>query len=157
MMRKSVLFLLICLCVILAVGCAPKEKETADEASEQTVFAIALDDLNNEPAFFDWVQENTPMQVIAMVDGEGQPRLAYNTCQSCGGSPYAYFEYLGDHILQCQNCGLIFLDDTVGTPRAAGCNPYTISDFDVSDGMITVAAEELSKAVPLFANWKVFE
>ena len=59
--------------------------------------------------------------------------------------------------LQCQNCGLIFLDDTVGAPRAAGCNPYTISDFDVSDGMITVAAEELSKAVPLFANWKVFE
>ena len=30
-------------------------------------------------------------------DDTGAVRLAFNTCQSCGGSPYAWFEYLGNN------------------------------------------------------------
>ena len=97
------------------------------------------------------------MQLIAIKDADDTVRLALNTCQSCGGSPYAWFEYIGNDTLQCQNCGLTFHTATVGTPRAAGCNPVTISDFTVEGDTVTVPDSVLVSAKNLFKNWKVFD
>ena len=105
----------------------------------------------------DWTQDGTAMQLIARKDDSGTVRLAFNTCQSCGGSPYAWFEYLGDNTLQCQNCGLTFPLDTVGTTRATGCNPVTITEFTVVGDSVTVPQSVLADNVQRFTNWKKIE
>ena len=97
------------------------------------------------------------MQLIARKDDTGNVRLAFNTCQSCGGSPYAWFEDLGDRTLQCQNCGQIFPLDVVGTEAAQGCNPVTIKDFTVDGDTVTVSGAVLKANVERFANWKKFD
>lgn len=158
-MRKKHLLLLalVLLSALLLAGCAAKSDELKAEAAEQTGLTIELKTLTDEPSFVDWTQDGTTMQLIALLDKTGAPRLAFNTCQSCGGSPYAWFEYIGDDTLQCQNCGLTFNSETVGTAKAAGCNPVTISDFTVNGDSIVVSEKTLAAAVPLFKNWKVFD
>ena len=101
--------------------------------------------------------DGTAMQLIARKDDAGNVRLAFNTCQSCGGSPYAWFEDLGDGTLQCQNCGLIFQLDTVGAEAAQGCNPVTITDYTVDGDTVTVSDAVLKANVERFANWKKFD
>ena len=59
----------------------------------QADFTISRDQLTAEPLFADVKQGKTAMQIIALLDADGTPRLAYNTCQVCAGSPYAYFAY----------------------------------------------------------------
>ena len=97
------------------------------------------------------------MQLIARKDDAGNVRLAFNTCQSCGGSPYAWFEDLGDGTLQCQNCGLIFPLDTVGAEATQGCNPVTITDYTVDRDTVTVSKAVLKANAERFANWKKFD
>ena len=165
-MRKGTLFVcFLLLCVLLLSGCsaqgttgtpavteapAPTEAPAAD-------LVIPLSLLGEEPAFIDWMEGATAMQLIGLRDADGTVRLAFNTCQSCGGSPYAYFEYQGDGVMQCQNCGLLFRTATVGSPKAAGCNPVTISEFTVDAESVTVPAAVLQANVGRFTNWKVFE
>lgn len=130
---------------------------TITATAESNGLTVDLNTLSAEPTFVDWEQDGVAMQLIALVGADGTPRLAFNTCQSCGGSPYAWFEYLGDDTLQCQNCGLTFATDTVGTERAAGCNPVTIADFTVEGDAAVVPENVLAAAVPLFTNWKHFD
>ena len=96
---KRKLFLMLALAAILTAcgsgsaseGSLPNETAAASETASDGL-TIPLDSLSAQPLFIDWEQDGTPMQLIALLDGE-QVRLAYNTCQSCAGSPYAYFEY----------------------------------------------------------------
>ena len=90
--------------------------------------------------------------IAIMVDDE--VRLAFNTCQVCQGSPWAWFEYLGDGTLECQNCHQTFKTDIVGTAEAAGCCPVTISDFTVDGNTVIVPAKVLSDNAYRFENWK---
>ena len=79
--------LLICLCLsccLLLAGCAAKDADAG--------LTIPVDALNGDAAFFDYDAGGTAMQVIARIDDSGVPKLSYNTCQSCAGSPFAYFE-----------------------------------------------------------------
>lgn len=145
--------------VLMLAGCAVQDEKATDtnvnaEISTLTFSAAAL---TQEPAFVDWTQGGTAMQLIARKDETGAVRLAFNTCQSCGGSPYAWFEYLGSNTLQCQNCGLTFPLDAVGTAKAAGCNPVTITEFTVLGDTVTVPQNVLADNAYRFANWKKFE
>lgn len=94
------------------------------------------------------------MQVIALKDAKDEVHMAYNTCQVCAGSPYAYFE-LNGNTLTCQNCGNTFSTDAVGR-AAGGCNPLPVTDYELKDGAITISEEALAKVAPAFKNWKVF-
>ena len=128
---------------------APVEQEASEDG-----LSIPLEGLSAEPKFIDWEQDGVAMQLIALVDDENRVRLAYNTCQSCAGSPYAYFEY-EDGVLICQNCGNRFGLDTVGTV-AGGCNPKPVGEASIADGSVVIPADELRAATPAFANWKKF-
>lgn len=151
------LFLL--LAVWMLAGCAAGTENTPGVPGGETESALAFSAsaLTREPTFVDWIQDGTAMQLIARKDETGAVRLAFNTCQSCGGSPYAWFEYLGNNTLQCQNCGLTFPLDTVGTTRAAGCNPVTITEFTVDGDTVTVPQSVLADNVQRFTNWKKIE
>lgn len=148
--------ILLFLVTLMLAGCAVQDEKATDtnvnaEISTLTFSAAAL---TQEPAFVDWTQDGTAMQLIARKDETGAVRLAFNTCQSCGGSPYAWFEYRGNNTLQCQNCGLTFPMDTVGTTKAAGCNPVTITEFTVEGDTVTVPQSVLADNVQRFTNWK---
>ncbi len=91
---------------LLFCTCASGENANAVPAAE-TGLVIDAALLGEEPSFIDWEQNGTAMQLIARKDAEGNVYLAFNTCQSCAGSPYAWFEYLGGGMLQCQQgCGM---------------------------------------------------
>ena len=156
--KRSVLLVLLLACLILA-GCAADTEKAASQNIDEakSTLTISASALTREPSFVDWTQDGTAMQLIARKDESGAVRLAFNTCQSCGGSPYAWFEYLGDNTLQCQNCGLTFPLETVGTTKAAGCNPVTITDFTVEDDTVTVPQSVLADNAKRFTNWKKIE
>ncbi len=160
MKRKhgSILLFLLLAAVMLA-GCSAQSEKAADANGNAAISTLTFSaaSLTQELTFVDWTQDGTAMQLIARKDETGEVRLAFNTCQSCGGSPYAWFEYLGSNTLQCQNCGLTFPLDTVGTTKAAGCNPVTITDFTVDGDTVTVPQSVLADNAQRFTNWKKIE
>lgn len=143
----------------MLAGCAAQTENASDTKINTQIdtLNISAASLTQEPTFVDWTQDGTAMQLIARKDDTGAVRLAFNTCQSCGGSPYAWFEYLGNNTLQCQNCGLTFPLDTVGTTKAAGCNPVTITEFTVDGDTVTVPQSVLADNAQRFTNWKKIE
>ena len=157
MIRRYGLLMLLLLSALVLTACAGKADATPEAAEAAAGLTIDAATLTGEPTFIDWEQDGTAMQLIARKDDAGQVRLAFNTCQSCGGSPYAWFEDLGDGNLQCQNCGLTFPLDTVGTEKAQGCNPVTIADFTVEGDTVTVPEALLKANAERFANWKHFD
>lgn len=135
------------LCVLLLSGCGKKE-----QAATGGDWTVSLNALTQEPQFLDRTQNGTKMQLIALRDENGQVRLAYNTCQVCAGSPYAYFEYK-DGVLECQNCGNQFPLSSVGQ-AAGGCNPMPVEDYQVTEEAAVIPEVEVTRAAADFANWK---
>lgn len=135
------------LCVLLLSGCGKKE-----QAATGGDWTVSLNTLTQEPQFLDRTQNGTKMQLIALRDENGQVRLAYNTCQVCAGSPYAYFEYK-DGVLECQNCGNQFPLSSVGQV-AGGCNPMPVVDYQVTEEAAVIPETEVTRAAADFANWK---
>ncbi len=133
---------------LLLGGCGASRGETA----QADALRIAGNALSAEPSFIDWTQNGTKMQLIACLDGEGQPRVSYNTCQVCQGSPLAYFEYQQGNLV-CQNCGNAFSLDALGD-EAGGCNPMPVEDYTVEGNDIVIPETELVRAAAAFANWK---
>ena len=154
MLRRDGLPLLLLLSALLLAACAGKPDTATERDPAATGLTLDATALSGEPTFIDVERDGTAMQLIARKDDAGNVRLAFNTCQSCGGSPYAWFEDLGDGTLQCQNCGLIFPPDTVGVDAAQGCNPVTITDYTVDDDTGTVPEAVLKANVERFVNWK---
>ncbi|MBR1686845.1 MAG: DUF2318 domain-containing protein [Clostridia bacterium] len=155
MKRNIALALLLLLSLAVLAGCsATSESNTTSKAPAEDTLTIDAQTLTEVPSFVDWTQDGTVMQLLAMKDAEGQVKVAFNTCQNCNGSPYAWFENVNDTIMQCQNCGLTFPVSTIGTARAAGCNPIPVTDFTVSGDTVTVSSQALKNATSLFTNWK---
>ena len=135
---------------------APATDALAAEAIAQAAdgLVIPLADLSTQPLFIDWNQDGTAMQLIALIDDAGAPQLAYNTCQVCAGSPYAYFEYQNG-VLVCQNCGNRFALSAVGKV-SGGCNPMPVTNYENDGAQLVVPEDVLAQAAPSFKNWKAF-
>lgn len=169
-MKRNAMMICLCLACLLLGGCA---KESAPEAAEPVAadtaasdtaaseseasdtiagLTIPIDQLQSTPTFWDWNQNGVAMQVIALVDSAGAPHIAYNTCQVCAGSPYAYFEYQNG-MLYCMNCGNAFSLETVGQENG-GCTPLPIGAYAQTDTAIVIPEAELQRAAGSFASWK---
>ena len=92
------------------------------------------------------------VQLIAVRDGTGRARIAFNTCQACNPSPRAWFAQRGDGRLVCQNCGNDFGREAVGA-RVGGCNPAFIPGVRETSDALLVPAAALDAARPAFSNW----
>ena len=149
-MKKRHLFALFLLALAFALtGCGEKPKTASADG-----LTIRVSELAEEPALIDWKQDGVDMQLLALKGEGGEVQLAYNTCQSCAGSPYAYFEY-ANGVLTCQNCGNRFGLDSVGRV-AGGCNPKPVSDYSVEGDMVVIPDSELASVAPAFKTWKAF-
>ena len=154
---KARFFAVALLALILALGlsgCGGKSKAVEAESAAVDGLAIQVADLTAEPSFIDWKQDGVAMQLLALKNSGGEVQLAYNTCQSCAGSPYAYFEY-ENGVLTCQNCGNRFGLDSVGRV-AGGCNPKPVSNYAAEGDAVIIPASELAAVAPAFKTWKAF-
>lgn len=160
MMKKStILWGAALVTALLLSGCgADKAKNDAqltgqaDTQAAANDWTIPLSELSAEPAFFDWTQDGTAMQLIALMDADGQVHAAYNTCQVCAGSPYAYFDYENGQLV-CRNCGNAFDVSSVGA-SAGGCNPMPAADYRIENDALVISETELERARLSFVSWK---
>ncbi len=59
--------------------------------------------ITDKITYIDYKYENTDIGLLAVKDSTGDVKVVVNTCQSCNGTPNAYFLQAGDSI-ECQNC-----------------------------------------------------
>lgn len=98
------------------------------------------------------VADNSKVELIAIKGADNKAKVALATCQSCNGSPGAYYTQNGNQ-LQCNNCGLTFPLTVIGE-EGSGCHPIMLDDTKVtetSDG-VSIDKEYLLSLEPLFKN-----
>jgi uncharacterized membrane protein len=138
---------------------APKTTETAAAPfltlapNAEGIVNVPLASVTDKALFINVPKDGAPtVQLIAIRDGSGLARIAFNTCQACSPSPRAWFAQRDDGRLVCQNCGNDFGPEAVGA-RAGGCNPAPIPGVrEIADAFLVPAAP-LDAARPAFANW----
>ena len=150
MKKRAIMSVVLLLCLILMVACSSPNGSNATVSSGLT---IDVSELSGDISYYDYNADGIAMQLIARVDEAGTPKLSYNTCQSCAGSPYAYFEVVSG-VLVCRNCGNRFGFDAIGETRNGGCMPMAVTDYTVEDDKVIVSAETLNGMKNAFKNWK---
>lgn len=111
---------------------------------------IRAADLSGDQARFLRVSEDSRIELIARRGDDGKAKVALGTCQSCNGSPGAYYTQEGNQ-LKCNNCGLTFRLSVIDAP-GGGCHPITIDPAIISEteeGLLLNAAA-LMGYEPLF-------
>lgn len=155
-MRKLIPIFLLAAVFLLLTGCCADEPAAvpagAASAAPDSAVSVSLSELSEEISFIDVKSGDTPMQLLARIDETGTPRLSWNTCRVCSGSPYAYFD-LNKGYLVCQNCGNAFSPDAVGG-NGLGCYPWSFDDYTVSGDQILISGEVVSAMAGQFRNWK---
>ena len=155
-MKKLLFATQLILIGLLLTACTAADASSDHSAdansSDVQALRIPLTKLTQNVAFFDYDSDGIAMQVIARTQDDGTPRLAYNTCQVCAGSPYAYFEEQNG-LLVCQNCGNMFRPAVVGM-EGYGCMPIALTAYTVTDDYVDIAYETLDAMRDKFVNWK---
>ena len=98
---------------------------------------IYADDLSTDTVSYIRYSEDSRIELLAVKGEDGMPKVALGTCQSCNGSPYAYYVQSGNEF-QCNNCGLTFPLSEIGVD-GNGCHPIKISDSGIrttEDGIV---------------------
>ena len=114
---------------------------------------INEEEITEEAIYISYEYEGVTIGLIAVRNSEGKVIVVVNTCQSCGGSPYAYFVQVGNKI-QCQNCGNLFAIDDLDNLTPNGCNPIGIEERIDKEGKITIGTKQLKELKNKFENWK---
>lgn len=113
---------------------------------------IKEEDISNIATYISYDVDGVIVGLLAVRDSKGNVKVVVNTCQSCGGSPYAYFVQVDDKI-QCQNCGNYFAIDELDNLVPDGCNPISIDEISYNDGIITIGVNQLKDLKDRFENW----
>lgn len=163
-------FILIVLCLFMLVSCDKHEehnKNNGEPANLKEIIGVPLKaDLNedgnivieeakitNQVVYYTYEYEGVIIGLLAVRNSSGKVIVVVNTCQSCGGSPYAYFVQDNEYV-QCQNCGNMFLIDDLDHLEKDGCNPIEIEDLTRNKGKIIIGTEQLKELKGKFENWK---
>lgn len=121
--------------------------------NEDGNIVIDKKDITSDVIYISYEYEGVTIGLLAVRDSNGDIKVVVNTCQSCGGSPYAYFVQVGDKI-QCQNCGNFFAIDELDNLVLDGCNPIGIKDRIDTNETIIIGTEQLKGLKDKFENWK---
>lgn len=82
---------------------------------------IYADRLSSDQVSFIRISEDSRIELLARLGDDGMVKAALGTCQSCNGSPGAYYTQEGNE-LRCNNCGLTFPISVLDSP-GGGCHP----------------------------------
>jgi len=126
------------------------KQKTYAEQDEYGNIVIKSADLSKDKVSFLYINEDSKIELLAILGENGEVKVSFGTCQSCNGSPYAYYVQKGS-LLVCNNCGQSFPVSEVGE-SAGGCHPIPIPEEIITrteDGII-LDTEALMKAEELF-------
>ncbi len=133
-----------------------KEKSSSKLATldEEGNVIIIADDVSEDKISFIKYSDESKIELIAIKGANGKINVALGTCQSCNGSPNAYYTQSGN-LLQCHNCGLTFETDIIGID-GNGCHPILIDESGITraENEIKINKEILLAKESLFANIK---
>lgn len=170
-MKRIVIVLVFLICIISLTGCSNENKKETEDSNAPAglkeitgkIVKATLDnggnivikdnEITEDVVYISYEFEGVTIGLLAVRNSEGKVIVVVNTCQSCGGSPYAYFVQVGDKI-QCQNCGNLFTIDDLDNLTPDGCNPIGIEDRTDKDGKIIIGTEQLKGLKDKFENWK---
>ena len=169
-MKKISVLLFMLILAFSLTGCDSKEEQKSSgktpiglkEVTGEVVKAnidsdgniiINESDITDQVVYVSYEYDGVIIGLLAVKDSNGSVKVVINTCQSCGGSPYAYFVQVGNKI-QCQNCGNVFAIDDLDNLVENGCNPIAIEDKHTKDGVITIGTEQLKELKSKFENWE---
>lgn len=110
-------------------GVSAHTADAAAELSEEGKLVIRAESLSPEQVSFIRVSENSRIELLARLGDDGTVKAALGTCQSCNGSPGAYYTQEGDK-LKCNNCGLTFPVSVLDSP-GGGCHPIMLDGESV--------------------------
>lgn len=131
-----------------------EDAETGGNISNGEDLVIPISGLSSAASFFPVEIEGTSMEIIAVIDKEGNIRTAFNTCQICYSSGRGYYVQSGDKLI-CQNCGNQFTTDQIET-ESGGCNPWPIfsENKTVTEDSVIISYDFLNESRQIFARWK---
>ena len=167
-MKKLFIYLLLFLSVFSLTGCKKKEeKDPNAPANLREVvgdiikakldsdgnIVIKKSDITTTVTNISYDVDGVTIGLLAVRDSKGDIKVVVNTCQSCGGSPYAYFVQVGNKI-QCQNCGNYFNIDELDNLEEDGCNPISIEEMKDDGNKIIIGTIQLKGLKEKFVNWK---
>lgn len=98
------------------------------------------------------LSDESSIELLARRGADGSAKVALGTCQSCQGSPGAYYTQEGDQ-LKCNNCGLTFPLKVLDEP-GGGCHPIMIDPgaIEYQGNDILLDPERIYAYEPLFAT-----
>ncbi len=96
------------------------------EPDEEGNLVIYADRLSSDQVSFISISEDSRMELLTRLGDDGTVKAALGTCQSCNGSPRAYYTQEGD-MLKCNNCGLTFPISVLDSP-GGGCHPIMLDE-----------------------------
>lgn len=132
---------------------APESPYLTLAPGEEGFVAVPLSRISDKALYVNVPKEEAPLvQLLAIRDGDGNVRIAFNTCQACSPSPRAWFAQRPDGHLVCQNCGNRFPPEAVGA-AARGCNPIPVPGVRETPDALLVPAASLDPVRPAFAAW----
>ena len=140
--------------VIFAVprGDAAEADSCYAARNENGDIVISASELSADKISFYRLAEDSRIELVAIRGADGAAYAALGTCQSCNGSPNAYYTQNGE-MLQCNNCGLTFPLSIIGT-EGSGCHPIMMDDSvaERSGNDLVIHTEALAAYEPLFAR-----
>ena len=170
-MKKIGLFLILGVSILTLTACSSDTKKTVKDPDapaglkeitgdiikatldEDGNIVINKKDITSDVIYISYDIDGVTIGLLAVRDSRGNIKVVINTCQSCGGSPYAYFVQVGDKI-QCQNCGNLFAIDELDNLEPDGCNPIGIEERIDTDTTIIIGTKQLKNLKEKFENWK---
>jgi uncharacterized membrane protein len=100
--------------------------ETAVAEITEGSMVIYADRLSSDQVSFIRISEDSRIELLTRLGNDGKVKAALGTCQSCNGSPGAYYTQEGKE-LKCNNCGLTFLISVLDSP-GGGCHPIMLKE-----------------------------
>ena len=107
-------------------GDAKASGSTVAEQDEEGDLVIYADRLSSDQVSFIRISDDSRIELLARLGDDGTVKAALGTCQSCNGSPGAYYTQEGNE-LKCNNCGLTFPISVLDSP-GGGCHPIMLSE-----------------------------
>lgn len=168
-MKKIFLSFIIVFSLFIITGCQPNKKNNDEKVTvnlkkitgkvrkailnDDGYIVINKSEVTQKVSYYNYIYEDVQIGLLTVKDSSGNVRIVINTCQSCGGAPYAYFVQVGNKI-QCQNCGNMFSIDDLGNLEEDGCNPITIEDLTDEGDIIKIGVKQLEDLKDKFKDWK---
>lgn len=167
MKKFSIVIFIIFISSLFLTGCTNNKSEEKRPANLKKItgkvveatldkngdIEINKNDITNKVMYIDYKASKTTVGLLAVRNSKNEVKVVVNTCQSCKGTPYAYFVQVGNKI-QCQNCGSMFSIDDLDNLVEDGCNPISLEEKEELDDKIIIKKEQLEKIKDDFKNWK---